>query len=139
VPYDEKVEAVIIDALRHPDAFSQDAGVAFQDYTDWLSRLDLLDDYPQLRSDLDAAMPEADLVLAMCAARSRTRVFSNGRSRGAVRRLTARLDDVVQRQAFEDLFPGDDSLEGRLERAYAVTVGDRNRFERGPETLFGPD
>jgi hypothetical protein len=66
-------------------------------------------------------MLEADLVLAMCESRFRDRVDSSGRTQDTVRRFTARVDDAAQRQALEDLFPGDGTLEHRLEQ---VRVGD---------------
>jgi hypothetical protein len=65
-------------------------------------------------------MLEADLVLAMCESRFRDRVYSSGRTQDTVRRFTARVDDAAQRQALEDLFPGDGTLEHRLEQAYAA-------------------
>jgi hypothetical protein len=125
--------------FRHPHAFGQDAGVAFSDYHEWLSTLDLFGRYPSFRDDLDEALLEADLVLAMCTARSRHRVYSRGYALGSVRRLTARLADAGHFRAFEELFPGEGELEERLERAYAAVQGDRHGFERGPETLFGSD
>jgi hypothetical protein len=140
VPYYEDVESVIaLTALRHPDAFRQDAGVAFRDYHEWLSQLDVLEQYPLFRAEIDAALFEADLVLAMCASRFRDRIYSGGRASDTVRRFTARLRDAAQRQALEELFPGEGELEDRLEQAYAATEGDRNRFERGPAKLFSED
>jgi hypothetical protein len=82
---------------------------------------------------------EADLVLAMCTSRFCNRIYSHGRACDTVRRLTARVDDAAQRQALEELFPGDGDLEVRLEQAYAATEGDQNRFERGPAKLFAED
>jgi hypothetical protein len=140
VPFDNEVESVIaLTALRHPEAFSQDAGVAFRDYHDWLSQLDLLQRYPLFRAELDAALLEADLVLALCTSRVRNRIFSSGRARDTVRRFAARVDDAAQWQALDELFPGDGELQERLERAYAATEGDGNRFERGPAKLFSED
>lgn len=138
VPYYDDVEPVIgLTALRHPDALGQNAGTAFRDYHEWLSELYVLEQYPVFRAELEAALLEADLVLAMSASRFRERVYSGGRTQDTVRRLTARADDAAQRQAFEDLFPGDGTLEDRLEQAYAQIEGDRHRFERGPARLFG--
>jgi hypothetical protein len=140
VPFYDDVEPVIaLTALRHPDAFGQNAGVAFRDYYEWLAQLDLLEQYPLFRTELDAALLEVDLVLAMCTSRFRGRIYSSGRARDTVRRFTARIEDAAQRQALEDLFPGDGELEDRLEHAYAATEGDRNRFERGPASLFSED
>lgn len=140
VPFDDEVQPVVaLTALRYPDALRGNAGVAFADYRDWLSGLDMLESHPLFRAELEDALLEADLVLAMCTSRFRNRIYSHGRTRNTVRRLTARLDDAAQRQALEDLFPGEGELEVRLEQAYAATEGDRNRFERGPATLFGED
>lgn len=140
VPFYDHVEPVIaLTALRHPQAFRQDAGVAFRNYHDWLAELDLLEQYPLFRADLDDALLEADLVLAMCESRSREGVYTSGRSPDTVRRFSARVDDAAQRQALDQLFPGDGELEERLERAYAGTKTDRNRFERGPAQLFGDE
>jgi hypothetical protein len=138
VPYYDDVESVIaLTTLRHPDAFGQNADVAFRDYQEWLAQLEVLEQYPVFRAELEAALLEADLVLAMCASRFRDRVYSSGRTQDTVRRFTARVDDAAQRQALEDLLPGDGTLEDRLEQAYGVTEGDRHRFERGPAKLFG--
>lgn len=140
VPFDDEVQPVIaLTALRYPDALRGNAGVAFADYRDWLSGLDVLEPYPLFRAELEDALLEADLVLAMCTARFRNRIYSHGRARDTVRRLTARVDDTAQRQALEQLFPGEGELEVRLEQAYAATEGDRNRFERGPAKLFAEE
>ena len=140
VPFDDEVQPVIaLTALRYPDALRGHAGVAFADYGDWLSGLDVLEPYPLFRAELEDALLEADLVLAMCTARFRNRIYSHGRTRDTVRRLTARVEDAAQRQALEEPFPGDDELEVRLEQAYAATEGDRNRLERGPAKLFAED
>lgn len=140
LPYDDDVQPVIaLTALRYPDAFGQNAGIAFADYRDWLSQLDVLEQYALFRAEVEAALLEADLALAMCTSRFRGRIYSSGRTRDTVRRLTARVDDAAQRQALEELFPGEGELEGRLEQAYAATEGDRGRFERGPAKLFGED
>lgn len=140
MPYDDNVESVIaLITLRHPDAFGQHAGVAFQDYHEWLASLALQDQYPLFRVDLDSALLEADLLLAMRTARFRARVSSQGRVREAVRRLSARAGDTAQRRALEELFPGEGILENRLEQAYKATEGDFNRFERGPATMFGAE
>jgi hypothetical protein len=140
VPFDVDVQSVIaLIELRHPGAFGQNAGTAFQDYHDWLASLDLLQDYPAFRADLDEAMLEADLLLAMCNGRLRGGVYSTGRSRGSVRRLMARVGDAAQRQALDELFAGDGELEERLERAYAATEGNQHGFERGPVRLFGSE
>jgi hypothetical protein len=65
VPHYDDVESVIASmALRHPDAFRQDSGVAFRDYHDWLSRLDLLEQYPLFRGDLDAALADTGSIPA---------------------------------------------------------------------------
>jgi hypothetical protein len=138
VPYYDDVEPVIaLTALRHPDAFGQNAGTALRDYHEWLSQLDVLEQYPVFRAELEAALFEADLVLAMYTSRFRDRIYSSGRTQDAVRRFTARVDDASQRQALEELFPGDGALEGRLEQAHDVIEGDRHRFEGGPAKLFG--
>ena len=137
VPFDDNVTSVIaLITFRHPDAFAQDAGVAFNDYHDWLSALDLLEHCPLFRADLDAALLEADLVLAMCTARYRTRIYARGHARDTVRRLTARVADTTQRRTLEERFPGEGELEERLERASAAVEGDRDRFERGPASMF---
>ena len=89
------------------------------------------------RAELEAALLEADLVLAMCASRFRDRIYSGARTQDTVRRFTARVDDAAQRQTLEDLFPGDGTLEDRLEQAYGVTEGDRHRFrERTSEAVW---
>lgn len=138
VPHYDDVEPVItLTALRHPNAFGQNAGVALRDHHEWLSQLDVLGQYPVFRPELEAALLEADLVLAMFASRFRDRIYSSGRAQDTVRRFTARVDDAAQRQALEELFVGDGTLEDRLEQAYAVIEGDRNRFDRGPAKLFG--
>lgn len=138
VPYDDDVQPVItLTALRYPNAFGQNAGIAYADCRDWLSQLDVLEQYPLFRAEVEDALLEADLVLAMCTSRFRDRIYSSGRTRDTVRRLTARVDDATQRQALEELFPGEGELQGRLEQAYAATEGDRDRFERGPAKLFG--
>lgn len=140
LPYDDDVQPVIaLTALRYPDTFGQNAGLAFADYRNWLSQLDVLEQYPLFRAEVEAVLLEADLVVAMCTSRFRGRIYSSGRTRDTVRRLTARVDDAAQRQALEELFPGEGELEGRLEQAYAATEGDRGRFERGPAKLFGED
>jgi hypothetical protein len=140
VPPNNEVESVIaLTALRHPLAFEENARAAFRDYHDWFSQLAVLEQYPLFRADLDAALLEADLVLALCTSRVRNRIYSSGRARDTVRRFVARVDDAAQRQALEELFPGDGELQERLERAYAAAEGDGNRFERGPATLFGED
>jgi hypothetical protein len=95
--------------------------------------------YPLFQAELEAALLEGDLVLALCTSRFRDRNYSSGRTRDTVRRFTARADDAAQRRALEELFPGDGALEERQERAYAATEGDRNRFERGPTALFGEE
>lgn len=140
VPFDDEVQPVIaLTALRYPDALRGNAGLAFADYRDWLSQLDVLERYPLLRAELEEALLEADLVLAMCTSRFRNRIYSHGRARDTVRRFTARVDDAAQREALEQLFHGDGELEMRLEKAYAATEGDRNRFERGPTALFSAE
>lgn len=140
VPYDNEVAPVIaLTALRHPDAFGQNAGTAFRDYHEWLAQLEVLAQYPLFQAELEAALLEGDLVLALCTSRFRDRNYSSGRTRDTVRRFTARADDAAQRRALEELFPGDGALEERLERVYAATEGDRNRFERGPTALFGEE
>jgi hypothetical protein len=138
VPFYDDVEPVLsLTALRHPDALERNAGAAFRDYSEWLSQLDLLDQYPVFRDELEMALLEADLVLAMYASHSRDRIYSTGRTADVARRFAARASDMRQRPAFEELFPGDGTLEERLERAYTATEGDRNRFDRGPGRLFG--
>jgi hypothetical protein len=138
VPFYDDVEPVLsLTALRHPDALERNAGLAFRDYSEWLSHLDLLDEYPVFREELEMALLEADLVLALYASRSRDRVYSSGRTTDVARRFAARANDTRQRKALEQLFPGDGTLEERLERAYAATEGDRSRFDRGPVQLFG--
>lgn len=137
VPFIDEVHSVIaLITLRHPDAFGQNAVTAFEDYHDWLAGLDVLEQYPLFGADLDAVLLEADLLLAMCSGRFRARVYSFGRARDVVRRLTARVGDLAQRQALDELFAGETALEERLERAYAATEGDKNRFDRGPARLF---
>lgn len=139
-PWDDDVQSVIaLVTLRHPDAFGQNASVAFRDYHDWLSGSDVLEPYPLFRAELEEALLEADLVLALCTSGTGDRIFSHGRGRDTVRRFAARLEDGQQRRSFEELFPGAGRLEDRLEQAYAATEGDRNRFERGPATLFGEE
>ena len=126
VPFREDVEPVLaLRALRHPDAFRQGAGAAFRDYHEWLSRLDVLEQYPVFRAELEEALLEADVVLAMYSSRFRDRIYSEGRTQDSVRRFTARVDDAAQRQAIEHLFPGEGTLESRLEQAYARTEGDQ--------------
>lgn len=138
VPFYDDVEPVIaLTALRHPDALEHNAGIAFRDYSEWLSQLDLLDQYPLFRDELEMALLEADLFLAMYASHFRDRIYSSGRMTDVARRFAARVNDVRQRPALEELFPGEGTLEERLERAYAATEGDRNRFDRGPGRLFG--
>jgi hypothetical protein len=126
-------------ALRYPDALGGNAGNSFRDYHDWLAARPLLQRYPLFAAELDAALLEADLVLGMYAGRLRSRVYSTGHDRDTARRFVARLEDAAQREALERLFPGEGSLEERLEHAYAATEGDRNRFERGPAQLFGDE
>jgi hypothetical protein len=86
----------------------------------WLASLEALERYPAFRAELEAALLEADLVLAMVASRFDGRVYSRGHDRATVQRLTARVDDSDQRRAFEQLFPGEGNLEERLEEAYAT-------------------
>ena len=90
--------------------------MAFRDYHEWLSQLDILEQYPVFRAELETTLLEADLVLAMCASRFRDRIYSSGRAQDTVQRFTARVDDAAQRQALEELFPGDGTLEHRLSR-----------------------
>lgn len=139
VPFYDDVEPIVaLTALRHPDAFRQNAGTAFRDYQDWLSQLDTLEQHPMFRAELEVALLEADLVLAMYASRFRGRIYSCGRTQDTVRRFATRIDDPEQRQALQDLFPvpGDEVLERRLEQAYAKVEGDQNPFDRGPANLF---
>ncbi|MBA3383008.1 MAG: hypothetical protein H0T97_14280, partial [Actinobacteria bacterium] len=46
---------IALTPLRYPDAFGQNAGTAFADYRDWLSQLDVLEQYPLFRDEIDAA------------------------------------------------------------------------------------
>jgi hypothetical protein len=139
VPFtDGEVERVIaLTALRYPEALGGNAGNSFRDYHEWLAGLALLEHYPLLRAELEAAFLEGDLMLGMYSGRFRTRVYSSGHELATVRRFVARLDDAAQRQAVDQLFAGEGDLEARLEQAYAATEGDRHRFERGPSRLFG--
>ncbi len=139
-PLSNKVQPVVaLISLRHPDAFDRDADKTFRDYHGWLSALPLLERYPMFAAEFDAALLEGDLLLAMQTGRFRGGVYSRGRERDTVRRLAARVDDAAQRQALDQLFPGEGELEPRLEQAYAATADARNRFECGPSQLFGEE
>ena len=132
-----EVEPVIsLRSLRFPDALGQDAGNSFADYHDWLQGLALLDDYPLFAAEFEVAFDEGDLVLAMLLARIRARVYARGRSRESVQRLAARSRDQAQRPGLEALFPGEGSLEERLDAAYRATESDQRGFDRGPAGLF---
>ena len=87
VPFDDDVQPVVaLTALRYPEALRGNAGVAFADYRNWLAGIDVLEPYPLFRAELEDALLEADLVLAMCTARFRNRIYSHGRTREALRR-----------------------------------------------------
>jgi hypothetical protein len=141
VPFsDGDVQPVMaLTALRYPDTLGGNAGNSFRNYQEWLSALALLEHYPLFRAEVEAAFLEGDLVLAMYSGRFRRGVYSTGHELGTVRRFAARVDDVAQRQALEQLFAGEGDLEARLEEAYTATEGDRHRFERGPTRLFGDE
>lgn len=140
VPFSDDVAPVIaLISLRYPNALGGNAGHSFHNHHDWLAGLALLERYPLLQAELDLTFLEGDLLLAMYAGRFHQPVHSIGRERDTVRRLVARVDDVAQREALEQLFPGADELEARLEQAYAATEGDRNRFETAPSRLFADE
>lgn len=131
------VEPVIsLRALRYPDALGGNAGNSFADYHDWLAGLPLLSDYPLFAAEFDLAFDEGDLVLAMLLGRLRGGGHTRARSRETARRLAARAGDEAQRPGFEALFPGDDTLEQRLNAAYCATESDYRGFDRGPAALF---
>lgn len=137
VPFSDEVQPVVaLTALRYPDALGGNAGNAFRNYDEWLHGRSLLERYPLFEGDLDAALLEADLLLAMESGRFRQRIYARGHTRDTVRRLRARVSDPAQRAALDALFPGPQTLEERLEAAYAAVEGDRNRFETGPQLLL---
>jgi hypothetical protein len=124
VPYDDDITPVMtLIALRHPTHSGKTLAWRSRTTTTGLRPSTCFSVYPVLRGELDAAMLEADLVLAMCTARFRSHVFSRGHVREAVQRLTARVGDATQRRGLQELFPGEIDLEARLERAYALTGG----------------
>lgn len=138
VPFtDDDVQPVVaLTELRYPQALGGNAGNSFNNYHEWLQGLALLERFPFFAADLEEAFLEGDLLLAMLCGRFRNRVYTGARTRDAVRRLAARVDDAAQREALEQLFPGEGDLQARLERAYAATEGDRNRFDAPPAHLF---
>jgi hypothetical protein len=137
VPFSDDVQPVVaLTALRYPEALGGNAGNAFRNYDEWLRGRSLLERYPLFESDLDAALLEADLLLAMEAGRFRRRIYARGHARDTVRRFRARVGDPVQRAALDALFPGPQTLEERLEAAYAAVEGGRERFETGPQLLL---
>lgn len=138
VPFSNgEIEPVIsLQALRYPDALGGDAGNAFADYHDWLAGLPLLAEYPLFVAEFDIAFEEGDLVLAMMLGRLRGRVYARGRVRRSAQRFAARAADGAQRAGLEALFPGDGTLEERLDAAYGATENDYRDFDRGPAALF---
>lgn len=134
------VPVIALSDLRFPRALTGNAGNSYANYYEWLQGQQvLMQHYRLFAADFDAAFPEADLVLAMLTGRDRERIFATGHQRETVRRFVARVQDQSQRAALEALFPGDGSLESRLETAYAATEGDIRRFERGPARLFSDE
>jgi len=139
IPFrDEFVPVPALISLRYPDALEGNAGHAFDTYLQWLVGLQLLERYPLFGSDIEAALLEADLVLAMFAAQyyAGGEIYSRGHDKHTVRRFAARVEDERQREPLTELFRGEGTLEDRLERAYSAVHGDRRRFDTGPATLF---
>ena len=138
VPFsNDDVEPVIsLKALRYPDALGGNAGHSIANYHDWLAGLPLLGDYPLFTAELDLAFDEGDLVLAMLLGRLRGGVYARPRNRETARRLAARARDEAQRPGLEALFPGNGTLEQRLNAGYRATESDYRGFDRGPADLF---
>jgi hypothetical protein len=138
VPFaDGEVEPVVsLRALRYPDALGGNAGDSFANYHDWVEGLELLSQYPLFVAEFELAFDEGDLFLAMMLARLRGRVYSRGRSQASAQRLATRASDPSQRPGLDALFPGEGTLEQRLDAAYQATESDYRGFDRGPATLF---